>query len=193
MRGCIEESESALRVDPLGYSDPRSPAARSLIGRWGLYSEGFLRAGDRFVDGLTGSPVEDELLYPILSLYRHHIEMELKGRIFDCLNHGLSGLTEEENVSVEEKLTNTHSLTSLWATLKKCHPKCDGECAPTTRGAFERLLTELHNADANSQASRYPVDREGGQTLSRLAFVDPRVLKKGIHKMSKHGVISNCA
>src|SRR5260370_6794126 len=74
----IEDTSSAVRVDPLGYSEPHSPAARSLIGRWDLYSDGFLHAGDRLVDGLTASPGEDELLYPILYLYRHHLELELK-------------------------------------------------------------------------------------------------------------------
>jgi hypothetical protein len=184
--GLIEETESALRVDPLGYSDPCSPGDRSPVGRWGLYSRGFLDAGDRLVDGLTGGPCEDELLYPILFSYRQHIELEVKGRVYGCLNHRLSELSEKDISGIKEWLKKTHRLQGLWDTLKRCSPDCQGEFGAATRMAFEGLLAELDGIDPNGQASRYPVDQVGGQTLLGRSAVDAQVLKKRVHQMSNY-------
>jgi hypothetical protein len=182
----FKDSSSALRVDPLGYSDPRFPTERSMVGRSDLYSEGYLHAGDRLVDGLTGSSDEDELLYPVFFLYRHHLEMELKGRVKACLNHGLSGLAEDEIASVREKLALKHGLRSLWQILKKCYPECDRDFSAGTREAFDHLLRELDDLDPSSQAARYSLDRKGNQTLPCLASLDLRELRKNVHKMSHY-------
>lgn len=182
----IHETPSAAWVDPLGYSDPAAPLARSPIGRRDLYSEGYLEAGDRLVEGLTRSPMEDVLIYPILFLYRHHIELELKGRIWYWLNWR-SGFDEEaiRCFVKDEKLDKAHGLSKLWDVLKKHWPDCDKEM-PKTRPAFEALLSELDSYDPDGQAARYPVDRKGQQTLLRLSSIDLAKLRASIHKISHY-------
>src|SRR5713226_4648281 len=58
-------------LDPLGMTAHGKP--RNQTGRWRLYASGFLQAADQLVDGWKGLAYQDELIYPILSLYRHHL------------------------------------------------------------------------------------------------------------------------
>ena len=181
----FQASPSAAHLDPLGFSDPSTPKERSLTGRWSLYSRGFLLAGDRLVDCMTGVPVEDTLVYPILSLYRHHLELELKGLVHFCLK-GLSVYKPQKIQEELKKLQREHSLRKLWHTLQTCYPGCDKYRSDNSWEAFEQLLWELDGVDPNSQASRYPVDTKSKQTLLELRYLDFNVLKIGIHKMSHY-------
>lgn len=179
----IQETAGAFPVDPLGYSDPRNPAERSPLGRRDLYSGGFLEAGDRLVESSMTGPSDPALIYPVFYLYRHHLELELKGMILYSVNWLSGDDAEETKSSVSEQLNRTHGLLSLWETLKKCFPNYDKE-TPKAARVFENLLIELHKHDPDSQAARYPVDCRGNQTFSKLRSIDLEALKSGIHKMS---------
>ncbi len=175
----------AARLDPLGLSDPISLKKRSPTGRWGLYSRGFLMAGDRLVEGLAGSPGEAPLIYPVLTLYRHHLELELKELIRSCPDY-LSELSEAEIQKKLESLDNTHSLSSLWSTLQTLYPNCNDWASKEDQEAFKAILFEFNDHDPHSQAARYPVDKKGNQTLTRLSSVDLPALKVGVHKISHY-------
>jgi hypothetical protein len=177
----IQKTPDALRVDTLGYSDPRTPKARSPIGRWELYSDGFLQAGDLLVESLKKTPADPALIYPILFLYRHHLELELKGRIRYCLSC-LSGLDDAE---IADKLNRGHNLQGLWSTLKSCYPDYGREMPKASR-AFETLLSELSKIDPDSQGARYPVDTKGNQTITNLRCLDLSAFGSAIRKMSHY-------
>jgi hypothetical protein len=180
-----QETPFAAHVDPLGYSDLLNPEKRSPIGRRGLYSDGFLQAGDRLVDSLKGSPVEDALIYPIVYVYRHHLELELKGRILYCLNW-LSGKNAEEIKSfASEKLNRNHRLLPLWHTLRNLYPCCAKQMPNETK-AFEKLLAELDKLDPDGQAARYAEDIKEKQTFFGLYSLDLALFRSAIHKMSHY-------
>ncbi len=169
------ESNSGAHLDPLGCSMPGEQ--RSLTGRWQLYAGGFLAAGDRLVDGCGGLPYEDELIYPILHLYRHHLELQLKYVLFCCPNCS-------ENV--RGWLRKEHSLRALWDKIGELYPRfgvwASRECTDSCR----KLIYEFDEHDLKSQSGRYPVDQKGSQTLTRLEIVDLPMLKLGVHKVSHY-------
>ena len=181
----FQNTFSSARVDPIGLSDPLSRKERSPTGRWGLYCEGFRLAADRLVEGLTGSPQEDALIYPLLALYRHHIELALKELIRSCPAY-LSDLSDAEIEKKLQKVYATHSLRSLWSALQTLYLNCNDWTSEEGRKAFEHLLFELDDHDPHSQAGRYPMDKKGTQTLTRLISVDLPNLKAGVHKISHY-------
>lgn len=188
----IQESPSAAFVDPLGLSDPVAPNERSPMGRWMLYSQGFLLAADRLVDSLSGVPIEDSLIYPIFHLYRHHLELELKGLTRFCLFRVRDGEPEAIQEGLDN-LSNEHGLKKLWNGLRDLYPKCVGDM-PTNAQAFEILISELDRWDLNSQASRYPWGKKGQQTFLGLRAIDLRILGSAVHKMSNFlGCVYECA
>ena len=178
------ESDRAASVDCTGYSNPFSNEPRSPIGRWGLYTDGFLIAGDRLVEGFTGTAPEDALIYPVLALYRHHLELELKGLVRQALNYSVADKANIERGRGE--LSNTHGLKALWNMLQMHFPQSKDWAIPEQHAAFEALLFEFDEHDPNSQAARYPWDKKECQTLTRLRRIDLPAVKASIHKMSNY-------
>jgi len=114
-------SASGAHVDPLGSTPHLSQ--RSADGRWGLYTDGILEAGDRLVDSLGPDEMATvpgaALLYPIVFLYRHYLEMELKSFFGDMNNPTALPATSKKGVE------KTHGLKKLWEAVVKEHPQCD--------------------------------------------------------------------
>ncbi len=149
----VANSDGA-RLDPLGLTRFGEP--RRIEGRWKLYTDGFLAAADRLVGSLTGSPYQDELIYPVLALHRHHIELQLKYVLFCC-----PGCTTE----IREWLPGKHSLKELWEKVREVYPRFS-EWAPAEHTeACLQLTEEFNQHDPTAQASKYPVDTKGKPTL----------------------------
>jgi len=99
-------------------------------------------AVDRLADGFTGDPAEDALIYPVLAMFRHHLELELKGVIPLCPAY-LSGLDETHVQGVRDRLKKIHSLEELWKILRRLHPKCNYRVGAEGRRALQTVLFEL--------------------------------------------------
>jgi len=166
-------------------SDPAHPEDRSPVGRRQLYSDGYLLAADRLVEGYTESPPEDVLIYPILFLYRHHIELELKMLITRSLNW-LSGLDDAAIRKKVERLADMHNPKNLWNSFQSTYPSCNAVFDEGTRRAFQTLFFELCDQDPEGQSGRYETDSRGMQTLTKLHSIDLPTLKSGIHKISQY-------
>jgi hypothetical protein len=167
-------SAAGAHVDPLGFS--AAGEKRSSIGRWQLYSSGFLHAGDRLVDSTSGAPHEDELIYPILALYRHHLELELK----------YATRYYSRDANLRGWLTEKHSLIALWQKLSEIYPRFGEWASEECTKACFALLSEFDGHDPNSQGFRYPEDKRGDPTLIQLSVIDLRSLKLGVHKVAHY-------
>ena len=75
---------------------------------WHLYVEGYRRAADRLVETIFEQDL-DYLVYPILFLYRHYLEVGLKSLY---LLYGL--YLETSRTNELKKINHTHSQTYLW-------------------------------------------------------------------------------
>ncbi len=160
------ETVGAALLDPLGLSAPGEQ--RSPIGKWDLYADGFLHAADRIVDSWAGQPWEDEFIYPILALYRHHLELLLK-----LVIRSAPGFTDE----VRDWLYKTHELDKLWSKLEEVYRDSHLWASKECTEACAELIKELSKHDPKSYAARYPIDRQERQTLEQLRAIDLRILR----------------
>ncbi len=167
-------SDNGANLDPLCVT--KSGKERSQVGRWELYADGFLQAADGLVDGTPG--YQDALIYPILNLYRHHLELELKHVIRCCAG--------EREVLDQLSGKDLHSLSSLWHKMVEVYPRFGTWASPECTQACYDLVSEFDRHDPNSQASRYPLDRQERQTLLKLENVDLTIFKQGVHKISHY-------
>ena len=168
-------TDTGARLDPLGLTargEERHPA-----GRWQLYAGGFLSAADQLVDGCRDHAYEDELIYPILTLYRHHLELQLKYVLRCCPD-----CTE----NLRQWLCTKHSLVALWNRLAEIYPRFSEWASAGCTTVCQELIAEFDEHDPKSQAGRYPVDRQERPTLTRLEIVDLQALRLGVHKVSHY-------
>ncbi len=136
---------------------------------------GFKRAADILADHiLEFCSGGDLVIYPIVYLYRHYLELKLK----DIITRG--------NYLVDEpiKLKSGHSLNDLW---NDCRTILQQIGIPTDTPEvkpFEACIKQLDRVDYQSSAFRYPITRSGKPTLPTLNSVDPHNLKIVIGRMS---------
>lgn len=166
---------TGAHLDPLGLTRPGQE--RPLTGRWKLYTAAFLGAADRLVEGCQGHACEDELIYPILTLYRHHLELQLK-YVLRCSPN----CTKKLRV----RLCREHSLVALWKKLTEVYPAFSEWASVECTAACEGLIREFDEHDPTSQAGRYPFDKRGRPSLARLEAVDLETLRLGTHKISHY-------
>jgi hypothetical protein len=118
---------------------------------WYFYINGYKDAADLLVShAAEGDP--RKLLYPILFLYRQHLELAFKDFIRDC----------RRSLGWQEAFPKTHRIDELWRL-------CVGllhELSPGTTDNDEvkhttRLIAEFCTVDPTSEAFRYPEGKDG--------------------------------
>jgi hypothetical protein len=155
---------------PLTRGDPGLYAAES----WHARAWGFKRAADTLAsDVLMARGEADLMIYPLVFLYRHQLELHLKDLI----------LTGNELVDNPIKLKD-HALDGLWKDCRNILEKIGIEVdIPETRH-FEESLAVLNSVDRTSTAFRYPVTKSGAPTLPPdLAAIDAENLRNVMDRM----------
>lgn len=131
------------------------------------YAEGYRRAGDILAKELEADPRRglDYLVYPLVFLYRHAIELQLKGIIRD-------GTQLLRQPAVPKKLLNKHELEPLWTAACQILEKVWPESDPDRLRQIAKVISGLSAADPDSQAFRYDRDKSGHRTKSLLTLVN---------------------
>lgn len=163
-----------LVVDPLGMTDFDGNRISS-SGRRDLYASGYKRAADLLVEQLGHEFANDELLYPILYLYAHSLELKLKGLVI--------GSSKFSEITVGTKGLNTHDLYELWGKLKKNLPSVYRDCPPERIKVVDECLKEFSDHNEGAQGFRYPLSTKPEQTLKRLYCVDLVNCKKVMERI----------
>jgi hypothetical protein len=115
---------------------------------------------------------QDFLVYPIVFLYRHHVELMLKKLILLADEGGIQHFTGREPLdeAVRQKLTITHSLQWLWDQLRPILKTLGKHGLPPADiqgiGSYIRQLNEI---DPNSTQFRYTTAIE--ETKAKLGRV----------------------
>jgi len=124
--------------------------------QWMPYATGFREAGDRLLEDLLDRGRHHDLLvYPIVFLYRHHIELMLKFLIQD-----MHRMLDKDPPSKD--ILKTHFLRKLWGDLEGLTDEWKGrdwKSEPDAQSAA-RLIRELDKADPKSEMFRYPSDHD---------------------------------
>jgi hypothetical protein len=120
--------------------------------QWHGYKEGYKRAADQLVASVaeTGRN-QDYLIYPIVFLYRHAIELSLKHLIIVG-----SKLLDEEPGKIGD-----HPLIPLWQKSRPLIERVWPEGPKEDLEAIEAVLEQFEARDRRSTAFRYPVDKSG--------------------------------
>ena len=118
-----------------------------------IYAQSYKDAGDRLVEYTqTDKTSINFLVFPILFLYRHYLELALKQIILAATKY-----IEKEQGDI---FTN-HDLSKLWKRTKDLisEIKMDIQCDDII--AVENQILQFYQLDASSQTFRYPIDIKG--------------------------------
>ena len=128
-----------------------------------LYIVGYKDAADLLVKTVaSGQGTADSLIFPIVFLYRHYIELRLKSLIED----GRRLLDHEYNHKSE------HQLSKLWPPVKDILLEVFPDEDKKQYDAIDSLIEQFENVDPRSTSFRYPKDLSGNKSVN---FDIPRV------------------
>lgn len=159
------------------------------MGTWSAYGDGFFKAAEVLIWWLPRRPDPvhmDELLYPVLFLYRHFVELRLKEFLHLAIALDFSPMKKRD-------LDRTHSLEILWA---RVNPVLRNRWPTAPRGPLReaaRTIMRLHALDPSGQESRYPLTTKGAKSVAKIAEqFDLAILKGKMTALSNlmFGVIS---
>lgn len=141
---------------------------------WVMYTAGYKEAGDLLLQNVLGGGRQNTLVYPIIFLYRHYIELMLKEIILNGWAYlGIAG-----------KFPDKHNIDILWGICKDILQKMDKAVDPEftkskgykeTLGVYHALEADLKvfsEWDPNSQAFRYPIDKKGNPMVIDLKSIN---------------------
>lgn len=111
------------------------------------YAEGYKQAGRALVEeiGLRRGTV-DFLVYPIVYLYRHYLELSMKS------------LIESGNrlLDIDEDFMDLHDLLALWKECRRILEQIEPPATKADLDAVEEKVKQLHRVDRDSMPFRYP-------------------------------------
>jgi hypothetical protein len=139
------------------------------------YTMGYKEAADLLVAQVeTTGRRADKLGYPIVSLYRHHLELVVKSLIRVCCH--LLGRDQD--------FPKHHRLDELWQ-------MCAGllrELSPGASGGnlqkITRLFHEFRALDPNADAFRFPEDTSGNAALASRIDINLSEVRDIVEKMA---------
>jgi len=168
------DEERFLMSDDLPFTEPGF--CLNAQSDWGALAFGFKKAADLLVSAqLEIFRHGDYTVYPIVYLYRHHIELALK----EIISRGGSLLDPPVGVPPH------HSLRRLWTRCKRILKRLDiGDDIPELQ-PFENSIQQLGKYDQTSESFRYPLKRFGQPALPPdLESIDIENLRRVAEGMS---------
>lgn len=131
---------------------------------WGEFTIGYKEAGDLLLQHTLKAGRQNVLVYPIIFLYRHYIELILKEII----------LNNWEYLGISQSFPEGHNIYKLWKICRQNMQEADKLVDPgfaeseeyqkeiiQAYDALEADLSKFAEIDPDSQSFRYPVDSKG--------------------------------
>ena len=121
-----------------------------------LYIVGYKEAGDSLVNSVAArSGSADSLIFPIVFLYRHYIELRLKSLLHDG----------RRLLDIEHKQKSEHQLSKLWPKVRDILVELWPDCSNSDLAALDSLINQFEQVDPRSTTFRYPKDFNGNNSL----------------------------
>jgi len=149
--------------------------ARILKGyyRRNFQIQGYKTAADILVDHVISKGREqDTLVYPIVFLYRHYLELLIK----NIIENGVKYLNKGENPP------NIHLLAELWEKAKNIINEIFEEEEGSQELEIDHYIKEFVEVDKYSQAFRYHKDTKGNELLEQTELINIRHFSECINK-----------
>jgi hypothetical protein len=126
------------------------------VDRWIGYVSGYWKAADLIVSHVADSGRDQHvLIYPFLMCWRHFAELHLKSLII-LLGRYLREQTD---------LPKTHRIDHLWRVVRPMLERAFPGDAAAAQANAGRILLQLDGLDPTSEHFRYPIRKDGSQTL----------------------------
>lgn len=131
--------------------------------QWHRYADGYKEAAERLYESWR-SLSDDDLVFPLVFLYRHYTELRLKE-----LLQSVARLLD-----LPKNWECSHKIDHLWRTLKPLLRRTAPNEPQRDFDNAERLILELAARDPISFEFRYPEDTEGKRHLADMERLDVR-------------------
>ncbi|MEX2264714.1 MAG: hypothetical protein WD696_22360 [Bryobacteraceae bacterium] len=182
LAGHLKPEDSLLAP---GSSTVEIGAATAFDGQWDRYMEGYYDAADTLVDEYASKLEASWIVYPILFMYRHSLELLIKSLImeavasfrdlprdispwdfeFDSEGNPILLVSSDDPHSKREEpknpdITNQHNLLKLWAVLEQIVAENRRRPMLADTGTIKRILEEFTRLDDRSLNTRYGLQRD---------------------------------
>lgn len=141
-----------------------------IVDKTPLYNSAYKLAAQELCRGFADRPVneKDTLIIPIIFLYRHYIEIELKTII-----QRLDNLLDNNQ---KKKKSPNHKLLPLWNTANSLYKTLIANnniqvFTPNNAKKETDIITELHNFDSRSTTFRYARDLQNNDSLEKIDYI----------------------
>ncbi|OKH33470.1 hypothetical protein NIES2119_23115 [[Phormidium ambiguum] IAM M-71] len=135
-----------------------------------VFAEGYYNGADILVNHVIENGTgQDTLVYPIVFLYRQHLELRFK----EIIREGWLLLNEGQDFRI------THDLQILWGQVKEVIKKLwPDEEKTQEESLIEHIVDEFSTLDRQSFSFRYPEDTQGNNPLAGLQYIHIRHLSE---------------
>lgn len=152
---------------------------------WVLYTGGYKEAGDLLLQHALRAGKQHILVYPIIFLYRHYIELQLKEIIMNNRSY----------LGKSEVFPKYHNIDRLWEICKQDLMEIDKPLVEQLSqkryeeimGQYDALgkdLSQFSQWDPDSQHFRYPIDTKGNPIVLDLHSINFKELEELMHRIS---------
>jgi hypothetical protein len=156
--------------------DPRTEALLGADPDWIIaYALSYKKAADIVVSQVElGSTSPDAVDYPVVFLYRHYLELLLKGliRVARTLRYG------------QEDFPKTHQLKRLWAEFRPLIEDLYPAGNKVDTDTVEKCILEMDAIDDGNGTSRYGEDKDGKPTLPNELCISLTNLRDVVDRIS---------
>jgi hypothetical protein len=139
-----------------------------------LMADGYREAADKLVTAVAADTVlQSTVVYPIIFLYRHFLELELKYVLATYGSH-----------FDKEADWKSHCLRELWQKVRRVIEEVGGGADDGANDAVEACILEMAEADPMSSSFRYPFEKDGKPMVLAFEAVDLENLRQTMTKIS---------
>lgn len=133
--------------------------------KWESYATGYRIAAEvlarKVLDEMNN---RDTLIFPIVFLYRHYLELRFK----EIIEQGCLLVDESSN------LKKHHDLFELWKEVKRLIATIWPESPPQSFYKVDKVITDFCSVDRLSDGFRYPIKKNGENTLNGIKRINLR-------------------
>ena len=144
------------------------------------YARGFHIGGQILANYVSETRHDrDVLVFPIVFLYRHHIELMLKRLIVKSAKFTKKALSANETDVLAK-----HRLDSLWNTLRPILKTAIPSLPAKSLKGIYSYIQQLRQVDAKGESFRYHVSKEAKPNLANLRHINVRILAEAMEWLS---------
>lgn len=179
------EQNNWIKTGMQAFPSTKTPLSHGAITAFvipteGMYQSGYQRAADLVVSGAGLDDLNaDDLFFPVTYLYRHHLELALKGLV--CLGVDM-GLLHGCDAMLAD-----HGLEPLWDKAREMIRRASPESPQADLDAVGTVIHQFHCLDPDGQRLRYSRNLTGKQNpVSVPHRVDLANLKSVVEAVSNY-------